>query len=378
VRSRRVRSLFAVGAAALVAIAAFLAIRPHMEALSFIVRAADLQGVARRLAELEADAVREREMALPSATRLRRARVYEPASGYRRTALVVPGLHSGGIDEPRVVHLARALAASGVAVVTPEFPELDRFAIASDFPDTIEAIALDLASSPGLAPDGRVGLIGISFGGGPTVVAAGSPALRDRIAYVFVLGGYADLPRVMDHLSRDPRVHDYGVALVLLSVAGRMVPPDQVAGLSAGIRRFLHASSLTREDPARAEREFEASREYAGTLPEPSATLLALVNARDVAQLGPRLAPHLAAFTHAAALSPSRSPLPTAPVFLLHGVDDPVIPASESVRLAELLRPHAPVRLLLTPVLTHADSARPPRLDEALPLVAFWADLLAR
>jgi hypothetical protein len=66
------------------------------------------------------------------------------------------------------------------------------------------------------------------------------------------------------------------------------------------------------------------------------------------------------------------------PVFLLHGIDDNVIPAVESRYLADGLRGHAPVRLLLSGLISHAEADRPARLGELLKLSSFWGDLLAR
>ena len=85
--------------------------------------------------------------------------------------------------------------------------------------------------------------------------------------------------------------HDYGVAVVLLSLAEHVVPPDQVAQLSEGIDGFLLASSLDSVDKPRALAEFARMRDYAETLPEPSRTLMRYVNDRDVAELGARLLP---------------------------------------------------------------------------------------
>ena len=87
-------------------------------------------------------------------------------------------------------------------------------------------------------------------------------------------------------------------------------------------------------------------RELARTLPEPAATLLEYVNNRDVAHLGPRLQPYIGFYVDHPALSPARSPAPSAPVYLLHGRDDNVIPAAESQHLADRLRGQVPVRLL--------------------------------
>jgi dienelactone hydrolase len=113
-------------------------------------------------------------------------------------------------------------------------------------------------------------------------------------------------------------------------------------------------------------------------MPEPSATLLAEVNMLDVVHLGPRLLPYVGFYGDAPALSLSRSPKPSAPVFLLHGLDDNEIPADESRYLADDLRGHAPVRLLLSGLITHAEADRPARVGDVMKLASFWGDLLAR
>ena len=105
------------------------------------------------------------------------------------------------------------------------------------------------------------------------------------------------------------------------------MPPEQVAPLRAAVRRYLEASQLDMADKPAAAREFAALRDVARTLPEPSATLLGYVNDRDVAHLGPRLLPYIGDYGGDPALSPSKSPKPAVPVFLLHGLDDNVIPA---------------------------------------------------
>ena len=43
-------------------------------------------------------------------------------------------------------------------------------------------------------------MMGISFAGGLSIVAAGRPALRDHVAVVLSLGGHGDLPRTLRYL----------------------------------------------------------------------------------------------------------------------------------------------------------------------------------
>ena len=93
--------------------------------------------------------------------------------------------------------------------------------------------------------------------------------------------------------------------------------------------------------------------------------------------LGPILLPHVAELGGDPALSPSRSTPPSAAVYLLHGADDNVIPAVESVLLAgELRQRGVRVEHLVTPLITHAEVDRPPTFGEVWTLVRFWGKLL--
>ena len=393
VRYFRRAAVAAIGAIVLILVGAQAYHYAH--GLSLVVRGANLTGFIRTVADLDTVHHEERLVRIPMRLGSIAGRVYVPARGSKHTVLVVAGLHPAGIDEPRLMALSRELAKSKVTVVTPEIPELSRFEITPALTDQIEQAALWLATSADLTPTGRIGLMGISFSGGLSVVAAGRPGLRDRLSYVFAFGGHDDLPRVLTYLCTgveggpttgpwelDPATvqrppHDYGVTVVLLNVADHLVPPEQVAVLRDGVRRFLWASYLDAVDAPAAAREFAELRTLARGLPEPAATLLDSVNNRDVAHLGPRLLPYVASHVEAAALSPARSPAPTAPVYLLHGRLDTVIPAAESVYLAQRLRAQSvPVRLLLTDLISHAEANQPVRVVDVWRLTRFWSDLL--
>ena len=400
-QSMRGRRLAALLFAIAFVIGAFVVARPYLHGLAFVVRAADINGRFRRIADLDAVPVHTRELAIPTARGPMRARVYEPEGSHRRTALLTSGLHASGLDEPRLVRRANQSAGSHVLVVTPDIPELAQFEISPAITDAIEQAGVWLADESGLAPDHKVALMGISFSGGLSIVAAGRPSLANRVAYVFSLGGHDDLPRVLRYLctGRDPRPvpkvhlaadtrandtfvlspHDYGVAVILLEIADRVVPPAQAERLRTGVRQYLWASALDGGvDKARAPAAFDAVRQYSRTLPEPSATLMRYVLDRDVVHLGSRLLPRIGSQGAASALSVSKSPKPSVPVFLLHGLGDNVVPAVESEYLAEDLRGAAPVRLLLSGLISHAEADRPMHVADVLDLAGFWGDLLSR
>jgi dienelactone hydrolase len=381
-----------------------LTTRPYAHGLFFVIRAADMHGRVRQIADLDTTAEREREIVIPTRRGSLRARVYE-TDGSRRATLLVSGLHPSGIDEPRLARLARQLSVSGLTVITPDIPELSRFEITPAITDAIEQSAGWLASDSGLAAGRQAGVMGISFSGGLSIVAAGRSSLADRVSYVFSFGGHDDLTRVLRYLctgaepypqqavrltaggtaTAEPVAasvrapHDSGVAVLLLGTAERLVPAAQAGPLRTAVRRYLVASALdSNVDKGRAAMEFEALRSLQETLPEPSASLLRYVNNRDVVHLGARLLPYVSAYGGDPALSVSKSPKPAAPVFLLHGSDDTVIPSIESEYLAADLRGRAPVRLLVSGLISHAEADRPVHVGDVMRLAGFWGDLLSR
>lgn len=396
----RVQRAIAVAIVAVLLVAAAL---PWLDAAAFIVRAAGLTtGLPGRFASARASQVSRQDLApIPTRHGAVPARLYRP-SRFSRTVLLVPGVHMDGIDETRLVGMAEDLAETGYAVVTVAPPDLRRFRITPANTDVIEDAARWITLRPELAPDGRVGMVGISFSGGLSIVAAGRPPLRDHVAFVMSFGGHGDLPRVMRYLTSgatpappaDPTAggsvegaaamrmlppHDYGVTVVLLTFADRVVPADQVEPLRSAILVYLTASSLTLVDMAKADAAFARARALAEALPEPSRSLMTQVNDRDVAGLGPRLFPIVDALgddPSARAMSAERVPSPTAPVFLLHGSEDSVIPPVETLFLATHLRERTRVTGLLSGLITHAEVNRAPALADVWALTRFWRALM--
>jgi dienelactone hydrolase len=379
------RTVAVVAFAVIVVIAAL----PFLNAAALILRAAGTPGPLGRMARWEARTVFDSIERIPTRDGSVRARVFKPTRPVRRAVVLVSGVHPDGIDEPRLISLARDLAGTGVNVVTPEIRELMEYRLTAHVTNAIEDTALWTAARDDLAGSAGVGMIGVSFSGGLSVVAAGRPALRDRVAYVLSFGGHGNLPRVLRYLctgvepafagrpgvGRPP--HDYALSVVLHQAADLAVPPDQVDLLRRGIETFLRASAAARTSQQLAAEITRGARDLQARLPEPSATLMEYVINRDVASLGTRLLPYLDQLGQDPSLSPDRSRPPAAPVYLLHGRDDNVIPPVESALLASYLERATKVRRLESGFLSHVDVAERPTLGEIWQMVAFWKDALS-
>jgi hypothetical protein len=374
-------------ALAIIALVAAPYVSAFLTSASLITRSAGLHGPwIDRFARWRARSVATEDLSFTTRAGPVAARLYRPNGRVARTVVLSAGVNPRGLDEPRLAAFSRAIAETGFAVVTPALPDLLDFRITPRLSDQIEDVARAVTARGDLAPDGRVGLVGISFSGGLSIVAAGRPALRDRVAYVVSLGGHGDLPRTVRFLATGilpdgsrGAAHDYGLAVTLHNVVPGLVPPEQVEPLRQGLRTFLLASTVYMSDQDAGRRMYEESVRLESTLPEPARRLLHYANSRDVAALGPLVVPKLPDFTSDPGLSPERSPAPSAPVFLLHGVEDNVIPAMESRRLALWLAQHGTrVRVLVTPLVSHANVTTTPDPRDVLELIAFWAGVVGR
>jgi fermentation-respiration switch protein FrsA (DUF1100 family) len=373
---------------------------PRLSALGLIVRVAKHDSLLAWLARLAAKPVeRDPVRTIPTRHGPMEAQLYKPPGSARRTTILVPGVHMDGVREERLVGLAHELAATGLRVLTVGPPDLMGYRLSPNSTDQLEDAIAWAAAQPDLSPDGRVDIMAFSFSGGLAVVAAGRESVRHQVAAVLSFGGHADLAHVLRYLCDGtsapippdaaqlatggdrihiPKPHDYGAVVALLNVAPRMVPAEQIEGLQQAVTTFLHASSIDRLDQAAALSVFAQARRLGQAMPEPARTLMSYVSDRDVARLGRALAPLLSTVELPAALSPALSPLPSPPVFLLHGTDDSVVPATEMLDLARLLQGKTEVHALASQLITHAETAKATALAEMWRLAGFWGDLLRR
>lgn len=354
---------------------------PHIRSAALLL---DLTGAAPRVRAwlpVPRQDVSTEDVTVPTRAMSISARVYRPPRGSGPALLVFPGIHGGGVDEPRLVSMARQLAAAGGTVITVPLPDLRAYRITVRTVDMIEDAILWGARSFGRGS--RIGVAGISFAGGLTLVATGRPGVSEHVTAVFALGAHADLPRVLRYLCGEgapvslPPPHDYGVVLFLRESLTHVVPAEQIPALDHAIVTFLDASSAQEMAPDRSRQLFAAARAEETALPEPSKTLMRAVNTRDVTTLGRALGAYAEQVGGAPQLSPARSPVSRARVFLLHGTGDSVIPSSETVALTEYLTAHGnpPVRALLTPLVTHADARADVPFGDTWKLIRFWTSL---
>jgi pimeloyl-ACP methyl ester carboxylesterase len=325
------------------------------------------------LAGFSRHAVAERRNVLRTPNGELRVRYYDP-QGLQDppTIVLVHGLQHLGIEEPRLVHFARTIAESGIQVVTPQLPGIERYELSRQ---TITAIS-DSVMSISAANRGRaVGVVGMSFSGGLALIAAAEPKVMPHVAFVAAIGAHHELSRVATFYATGEipspsgmivkaKPHEYGALVIVFGSLEDFFTPADVPIAGETMRLLLY------EDVA-------AARRQAQQLSPGGRATMERLFAHEQSGIQPALLrsiqrnqAHLAEMSPAGKLRGLQ-----VPVMLLHGSADDIIPPSESLWLAQ----EAPnvSHTLVTPLLSHVDLQQVSWRDR-LAVIHFMAILLWR
>ena len=305
-----------------------------------------------------------------------RARLYFRRDAPRGPGIVVAhGVHYRGIDERRLVPFARALAQSGVTVLTPELRDLADYRITASGVEVIRDAVHYLPTRTDHVASPKVGLLGFSFAGGLSLVAAEDPDTAALVSSVTSVGGHHDLRRVLRFLIHDeietPRglvhqkAHDYGLVVLVYGNLEHFVPEVDLPAMRAGFQAWLHEDQKAAREAARSRTTAESERLWQLLEKQQLQTLAPELDALLQRQRG-----ELASLSSAGHLRELH-----VPVNLLHGAHDSVIPPSET-DAASLELGGAEHQALVSPLLEHVEVSKTAGLGDQLALVSFMARLL--
>ena len=257
-----------------------------------------------------------------------RAKLYSPINIARPPAMVVVhGLHQLGMEEPRLVNFAKSLAETGIEVLTPQ---VDAIADYHVVPESIDVIGKGAQELSHLVGGRQVGVLGLSFAGGLSLMAAADPKYADSISFVAAVGAQDDVQRVEHYLVEgqtkwpDGRLlttppHEYGRLILIYSHPEDFFAPADKDRARDSIRLLLHE-------------DVEGAKRLAQTLSPNGQELMNAIFQHQRDQFRAKLAADLDSHSaEALAVSPhGRLQGLKTKVLLIHGEGDDVIPPSET------------------------------------------------
>lgn len=373
-RRRRAIRICVVLLGAVVVLALARPVWTHVRAAGILLRVESPQHPG-ALANLTAHPIEEGLTEVPTPSGPIRARLYVPKNNDRRDApgiVLVHGVHHLGIEEPRMVAFARALSSSGLRVLTPELLSLADYQVDRSSVDLIGYSARALSAQVGQ----KVGVLGLSFSGGLSLLAAADPRFRPYIRFVVSVGAHDDLERVSQFLITNMierpdgstlhmMAHEYGALILIYSHVGDFFPPADVSTAHETLRLLLWEK--VDESRKRAELLSPGSRQKMELLYSHQVDALAGEIRESIARRRAEMAP-VSPHGNLAALQ--------VPVLLLHGAADNVIPSSELLWLQRDLPPAALKSALISPAISHVALGGEPSLTDQWRLVHFMARIL--
>lgn len=267
--------------------------------------------------------------------------------------IVIPGVAPAGRRDPRLVAFAGTLARARFEVLVPEVEGMRHARVNADDARMFADAVLYMAERN---PGWPLGMAALSFAVGPSVLALLEPGVASRADFILAIGGYYDLEQALTYFTTGYYRQHPG-------------EPWRHRVLNGwGKWAFVHANAdriEAREDQdllkQMAERKIDDLAadvsDLAGRLGPEGQSVHALMANEDPERV-PELVEALprSVRTEIHALDLSRRPVEALDVafILIHGRDDPVIPFTQSVALAEAVGSER-AHLYLIDALNHVD-----------------------
>jgi pimeloyl-ACP methyl ester carboxylesterase len=254
----------------------------------------------------------------------------------KATIIMVPGIAPAGREDPRLVAFAGTLARAHFEVFVPDVEGMRQLRVsAADARVLADAVLYMAERDPGRP----LGMVGLSFALGPSVLALFEPGVERHTDFILAIGGYYDLEQ----------------ALTYFTTGYYRLSPDEPWRHRALNGRGKWAFVLANADRLKERQDEEILQRMAGRK--------IMDRAADVSDLVERLGPEgrdvYALMTNddpervtelvealptevraeIRALDLSRRPIATLDVefILIHGRNDPIIPFTQSVTFAETM-----------------------------------------
>lgn len=122
-------------------------------------------------------------------------RIYQPSRNTQTAIVMYTPLIGEGNEDPRLISLAEAFARAGFTVATASSTTSEHQFMREQDVDSVVAVTKLVQETENIT---HIGMTGLSYGAGPAFVAASNPSIRDSVVLYAGFGGFFDLEHVLD------------------------------------------------------------------------------------------------------------------------------------------------------------------------------------
>jgi acetyl esterase/lipase len=280
-------------------------------------------------------------------------RILRTEEGWSGGIVLVHGLIDTGKNDPRLIHLAKSLSRAGWVTLVPDFEGMRVFKVRLTDIDEIVDSFIYLSNHIKLDKN-KVGLLGFSYGAGPTLLAAADQRIRDKVNFVVSFGGYYDMKNLIRFVTTG--THNYKGEKYFLRPMGYARWAFLRSNLTF-IENEKDREILKTIIEIKSEKEEADVGILSKALGPEGRIVFNLLSNRDptrvddlISGLRPELKETMVKLSPKGKIADIKAHL-----FLVHGRDDDAIPFTETLRMAEEVRDKERLHLYILDLFVHVD-----------------------
>ncbi|MBI3395186.1 MAG: hypothetical protein HY042_05080, partial [Spirochaetia bacterium] len=280
-----------------------------------------------------------------------------------------------GYRDPRMNNVCRALAGVGYTAVAPSYADIKNLLVTSETVDEIADSIVRIAGNADLTPMGKMGLFSASFTAGPCLIAAASDQAAHLVSSVCTIGTVGAVDSTVGFLlGHTGDIDDYGTMIMFYNFIRDSIGAQKSRRLEKAFEIATYDNGLRREVPL--------LPDYLKTLTKQERSIFAGIRDSREVRLSHfakiRTSRHFKTLEKNLAVDKRVRGMQAA-VTLIHGIDDNVVPPSESEHLHKTFGTlGVRSKLTLTPLISHGDaSIGPSMIKEIYELATAFAFFFA-
>ena len=271
-----------------------------------------------------------------------------PTQKVKGSVLLVHGMSLRGHRDPRVINSARSIAGCGFQVIAPNYPEIARLEITGDTIVNIRESLEYMCSQPQLNTHGKVSVFTPSFSAGMALIAVAHPGVAQNISTICCIGPPGTINGTLEFCLGQRDIDEYAAMIIMKNFAAHALgnkkkvirafelAAHDVSWQPAAIQLPDHLKTMSSSELEMFHKCHKSPEYRLSLLPGMLKGITDLQEQMDILK-------HIQGIK--------------APVTLIHGRDDKVISAQESINIHERLQELAiESRLEITPLISHGDS----------------------
>jgi len=276
----------------------------------------------------------------------KRCYLFEPKYPNGKIILIVQGMTVRGIDDPRLLKQSEILRQLGYLVYLPHYPEIQNLEIKSE---SIDFICNDIGQISKENQNKSIGIISVSFSGGLSIIAASKEIVREVVDSLFIVGTFAHFRTIFEYLLLEQNIDPYGFYIILKNFID-IIPQYNLKELKEAFYIAAVDDGLKRNPPLLEEhfKKYPAIKED-------------FYNIKYNIEIRKHILKKLLESTQILELCEKFDVLSCiknlkARISLIHGSNDIVIPAKESLILYEECKKYQiPAKIVITSLLDHGN-----------------------